>query len=189
VLAIPAGLPTVGGAITDVQTTLQAQGSKKYLASGILTAAGGIGATGESANGAGLIQTDNDDKTQRYIDIELVDVKPSSKSYGSVYEGSISGYMELAITNDGVNGIGTPVSGVLHQTTYLYTKDKHGFNDFLRMATADDVNARAAIVGSTPITIGQPLYRTDNRNIKKVSLKPGVNDIYLSFFSCAQYNE
>jgi hypothetical protein len=182
VLAIPAGLPTAAAAISDDETTLQTQGNKKYLVSGVLTATGGVGTTGTQINEAAIIQTDNDDKTQRYIDIELVDVRPGSKSYGSVYHGSISGYLELAVTMGGGD------TGMLANTTYLYTKDKHGFNDFLRMATQGDVDARAA-AGGTAIVIGQPLYRTANANIKKVSLKPGVNDIYLSFFSYAQYNE
>jgi hypothetical protein len=190
VLAIPAGTPLAAAgasAITDVETTLQASGNKKYLVSGALQAAAGVGATGDGPTGSAIIQTDNDDKTQRYIDIELVDVRPGSKGYGSVYQGSISGYLELAIY--GVpTAPATNNSGMEEQRTYLYTKDKHGFNDFLRMATQDDVNARAAVNG-TVIQLGQPLYRTGNANIKKVSLKPGINDVYLSFFSYAQYNE
>jgi hypothetical protein len=184
VLAIPATAPSVAtGPIAHTQTVLQYQGKKKFLASGILRAV-----PGKDDNFAGTvlgagIQTDNDDKTQRYIDIELVDVKPGSKGYGSVYSGSISGYLELAVSVSTVAD-----SGVKDDTTYLYTKDKHGFNDFLRMATAEDVAARLA-AGGPPLTIGQPLYGVRNANIKKVSLKPGINDIYLSFFSYAQYNE
>jgi hypothetical protein len=191
VLAIPANHPdALTTAISNMQTTLQASSNQKYLVSGILTAVAGVGATGEdiTTNGSAIIQTDNDDKTQRYIDIELVDVRPGSKGYGSISHESISGYLELAVGNSSATDPGVDIN-----TTYLYTKDKHGFNDFLRMATPQDVldgaMVPAAAGGFVAATAGEPIYRTGNANIKKVSLKPGVNDIYLSFFSHAAFNE
>ncbi|MDR1250836.1 MAG: hypothetical protein LBK62_01590 [Treponema sp.] len=175
VLAIP-GVGTRSNAPAD--TVLQTQGKKNILASGVLTAAGGVSTVGGGAANSGLIQTDNKDKTQRYIDIELVDVKPSSAGFGSVFSGSISGYVELAVTGAGAGG-----SGVAANTAYLYTKDKHGFNDFLRIATAADEAANGALA------VGTAVYGTRNANIKKVSLKSGINDIYLSFFSQHQNND
>ncbi|MDR0584462.1 MAG: hypothetical protein LBG57_08965 [Treponema sp.] len=183
VLAIPGDppqVPALAGTRTAAiaQSVLQQAGKKKFLASGILTAVAGAAQPGQAVGGA-AIQTDNDDKTQRYIDIELVDLKPSSPGYGSVYSGSISGYVELAVTGAAA---GFATSGVQANTAYLYTKDKHGFNDFLRLATQADVDAGAAN------NIGEPVYGVKNSNIKKVSLKSGVNDLYLSFFSYARNN-
>jgi hypothetical protein len=53
-------------------------------------------------------------------------------------------------------------------TAYMYTKDKHGFNDLWKMGGAN------------------AYYKSNNANIKKVSLKPGINELYLSYFSHGQ---
>lgn len=176
VLAIPGS-----AARTSLLTVLQTEGKKKYLASGVIQAVDGVGTPVNDAaiTASGLIQTDNKDKTQRYIDIELVDVKANTSGYGSVYSGSISGYLELAVSSTHTAG----TTGLLADTIYLYTKDKHGFNDFLRNATAADFAANPALIEGTPV------YGVKNANIKKVSLKPGINDIYLSFFSYQQFNQ
>jgi hypothetical protein len=135
-------------------SVLQLEGKKNILSSGVLTAVTGVEAADTGTLGA-AIQTDNKDKTQRYIDIELVDVKPSSPGFGSVFSGSISGYVELA-TGASVT------AGLTANRAYLYTKDKHGFNDFLRLATAADQAAGATA------NIGDPIYGVKNANIKKV---------------------
>ncbi|MDR1252988.1 MAG: hypothetical protein LBK62_12635 [Treponema sp.] len=93
-----------------------------------------------------------------YVDIELVNKTPAAKDRGSIFDQSISGYLELNIDN--VAGGSSIVDG-----TYMYTKDKHGFNDLWKMEN------------------GAPLWRSNNANIKKVSLKPGINEVYLSYFS------
>ncbi|MDR1252538.1 MAG: hypothetical protein LBK62_10275 [Treponema sp.] len=173
VLAIPG---TVTRTDDPNESVLQREGKKNILASGVLNASTGVGAVGSGTTGAGLIQTDNKDKTQRYIDIELVDVKQSSAGFGSVFSGSISGYVELAVTGT-VAG-----NGLAANRAYLYTKDKHGFNDFLRLATAADATALG-------VNAGTPIYGVKNANIKKVSLKSGINDLYLSFFSFNQDSE
>ncbi|MDR1252539.1 MAG: hypothetical protein LBK62_10280 [Treponema sp.] len=177
VLAIPPRATNADLALDH--SVLQTAGKKNFLASGVLQAMAGVSVAGGGViAGAGLIQTDNKDKIQRYIDIELVDVKQPSTGYGSVYSGSISGYVELAVTT------GTLAThGVEADHVYLYTKDKHGFNDFLRLATTADQAAGAAA------NIGDPIYGTRNANIKKVSLKPGINDLYLSFFSFNRNNQ
>ncbi|MDR0583956.1 MAG: hypothetical protein LBG57_06360 [Treponema sp.] len=165
------------------ESVLQREGKKKILTSGYLLAADGVGAVGGSSQGSAPIQTDNDDKTQRYIDIELIDVRPSSPGYGSVYSGSIKGYIELAVST---NPAKTPLplgAGVLEDTAYLYTENKHGFNEFLRLAEQADVDAGAALA------LGEPIYGVKNANIKTKSLKSGVNDLYLSFFSYQQNNQ
>jgi hypothetical protein len=178
VLAIPSR--TNNADLAADHSVLQTADKKNILASGILTAAVGVSeVNGTAPTGAALIQTDNKDKIQRYIDIELVDVKPSSAGFGSVYSGSISGYVELAVST------GTLAThGVDADHVYMYTKDKHGFNDFLRIATAADETAT-----NGAITIGSTIYGVKNANIKKVSLKPGINDLYLSFFSFNRNNE
>lgn len=161
VIAIPALQPR-SDAIAE--SVLQRLGKKKFLASGILQAVAGVEQAGDQVQGV-PIQTDNDQKKQRYIDIELVDLSPSSAAWGSVYSKSINGYVELAVTGT------TATSGVDPTTAYLYTgkNKKRAFNDLHQ------------------VVAGVPVPRTNNANIQRISLKPGINELYLAFFSNTQY--
>jgi hypothetical protein len=156
VTAIPGGRP-----VDDATVLKFNDPKKKYLVSGLISINGQItadtGGTGVVSGAAGTsIQVDP--KGIYYIDIPLVNQTVASVDRGSIFSGSISGYVELnANTTTGPNQ--------LAQQTYLYTKDKHGFNDLWK------------------IDNGAPRWKTTNSNIKKVSLKPGINEIYLSYFS------
>ena len=132
---------------------------KKYLLSGKITAK--IPVVASDTPAGGNIQVN--DKGIYYIDIPLVNETVASKDRGSIYAGSISGYVELR-----VNGTGGTVAASLSDKTFLYTKDKHGFNDLWKIVN------------------GTPLWDTRNTNIKKVSLKSGINELYLSYFSNEQ---
>ena len=137
---------------------------KKYLLSGKITAK--IPVVASDTPAGGNIQVNA--KGIYYIDIPLVNETVASKDRGSIYSSSISGYVELALDTT-ANSNSLPVGGNGTET-YLYTKDKHGFNDLWKM---DGAIAR---------------WKTTNSNIKKVSLKPGIKELYLSYFSSAQFS-
>jgi hypothetical protein len=155
-IAIP---PARNNAIEN--SVLQWRGRRKYLASGTLTAVAGVDDPQSVTPVEGVpIQTDNDKKKQRYIDIELIDLSPTSgAAYGSVFSKSIKGYVELAVTT------ASATSDLANTTAYLYTEGKRAFNEFYQN------------IG------GVPVYRVNNANIKTFPLKPGVNELYLQFFS------
>ncbi|MDR1253194.1 MAG: hypothetical protein LBK62_13705 [Treponema sp.] len=125
---------------------------KKYLVSGEVTIGPSIADTTTSSDHP--IQVDP--KGAYYVDIELINQTPAAKERGSVFAGNISAYVEMSVST---------AIGSLDTHTYMYTKDKHGFNDLWKM---DGATAR---------------WNTSNSNIKKVSLKPGINEVYLSYFS------
>ncbi|MDR0583430.1 MAG: hypothetical protein LBG57_03665 [Treponema sp.] len=112
-----------------------------------------------------------------YVDFELIDLTVASKDRGSVYSKSISGYVELTLdASGGANGsrnLGPTYAQdeKLPDATYLYTDGKHGFNDKSGNLDGDRV-----------------IWNINNGNIKTVSLKPGINELYLSYFSYNQYD-
>ncbi|MDR1252989.1 MAG: hypothetical protein LBK62_12640 [Treponema sp.] len=143
----------------NVPTVLSDQNpKKKFLDSGQITLKPSY--VGPATAGGSTIQVNA--KGVYYVDIELINQTVASKDRGSIFDGSISGYVELV-----GHTIDANVGGLLTDTTYLYTADKHGFNDRWKLDT-DGVTT---------------LWATTNKNIKKVSLKPGVNELYLSYFS------
>jgi hypothetical protein len=133
---------------------------KDYLVSGAVVAAAPV--VGSADPAGGNIQVNA--KGIYYIDVPLVNQTIASKDRGSIFSGSISGYVELALTSTTL-----PAANAGQATTYLYTKDKHGFNDLWKMD---------GLI---------PLWKTTNSNIKKVSLKSGINELYLSYFSYDQF--
>jgi hypothetical protein len=104
-----------------------------------------------------------------YVDIELVDKTPASKGYDDMFKGSGSFYLELRVSKYVASADWTSAdqpNGGMKPFYYMYTPGKKGFNDFQGMTTG-----------------GIAVYKTDNANIKKFSLKPGINEIKLSDFS------
>jgi hypothetical protein len=155
-------IPWERDAGTNDPTVLNiANPKKKFLDSGEITLKGSyVGPNGPSGS---TIQVNA--KGVYYVDIELINQTVASKDRGSIFDGSISGYVELLIHS--VNTALPATTWLKSDSTYLYTADKHGFNDRWKL----DPN------GITTI------WATTNKNIKKVSLKPGVNELYLSYFS------
>jgi hypothetical protein len=114
--------------------------------------------------------------SQYYVDIVLIDKTTAAKTYGETLKKSFSGYVELEILPstpyvDGkgnvVGGSDTPAwpatwGGMDGTFYYMYTKDRHGYN---RWDTAEGK------------------WQTANENVKKLSLKPGINEVRLSYFS------
>ncbi|MDR1252623.1 MAG: hypothetical protein LBK62_10745 [Treponema sp.] len=141
---------------TGTDTILNNQNpKKKFLDSGEITILGSYDPVAQTAGG-NSIQVNA--KNIYYVDVELVTQTPAAKDRGSIFDQSISGYLELDVSQSTTgDSISTGV--------YMYTKDKHGFNDLWKMEN------------------GLPLWKSTNANIKKVSLKPGLNEIYLSYFS------
>jgi hypothetical protein len=136
---------------------------KKVLSSGQVT----VGATIAAGNDPAGTTIQVDAKGIYYVDVPLVNLTVASKDRGSVYAGSISGWVELWVID-----IASPPPAPafqLENKIFMYTKDKHGFNDLWKI----DTN-------------GAQIWKTTNSNIKKVSLKPGINELYLSYFSAQQ---
>jgi hypothetical protein len=127
---------------------------KKFLDSGQITLVTSLGAGGSTVGG-NTIQVNA--KGIYYVDVELINQTPAAKDRGSIFDQSISGYLEVDIDSTPITSVGDGI--------YMYTKDKHGFNDLWKMEG------------------GNPLWKSTNSNIKKVSLKPGINEVYLSYFS------
>jgi hypothetical protein len=119
--------------------------------------------------------------SQYYVDVVLIDKTPAAKTYGETLKKSFSGYVELEILpstpyvdgNGDIKGLGVAPSpatpqwpatwGGMDGTFYfMYTKDRHGYN---RWDTAEGK------------------WQTSNENVKKLSLKPGINEVRLSYFS------
>jgi hypothetical protein len=98
-----------------------------------------------------------------YVDIELINQTPGDVKRGDIFAGSLSAYVELTILRTAPVTLAT--GDPLPDATYLYTRDKHGFNDLWKMDA------------------GVPIYKTTNSRIGTVSLKPGLNELYLSYFS------
>ncbi|MDR1252624.1 MAG: hypothetical protein LBK62_10750 [Treponema sp.] len=152
----------------NVDTVLSNQNpKKKFLDSGLITLkptyAGGDGGSTIQVNAKGVY----------YVDVELINQTVASKDRGSIFDASISGYVELVINTAAQLPV-LPGGGanpwLTRETTYLYTADKHGFNDRWKLDPDGFTN----------------IWATTNKNIKKVSLKPGVNELYLSYFSHGQ---
>jgi hypothetical protein len=131
----------------------------KYLYSGIIALAV---TTGTPA--PGYTVAFDSKKNAYYIDIELLDKTPGSKGYDDFFKSSGSFYLELRVGNN-VSFAANAAGGMLGYY-YMYTPGKKGFNDFQGMTTG-----------------GIAVYKTDNANIKKFNLKPGINEISLSDFS------
>jgi hypothetical protein len=150
------------GRLTATQSIIAPDNpKKKYLLSGAITLKAPVGAT--VTPGGNTIQVDP--KGAYYVDIELINSTYGVKERGSVFDGSVSAFLELDVTTAIGAGAAAFPTG-----TYMYTKDKHGFNDY----AGKDAD-------------GRPRYKVKNANIKRVSLKSGINEIYLSYFSRNQH--
>jgi hypothetical protein len=155
VIAIPWNRTNVDDTVLNTQNP-----KKKYLDSGVIELKSAY--VGPDGDGGSTIQVNA--KGVYYVDVELINQTVASKDRGSIFDGSISGYVELIIGN------ATQATGntwLQANSTYLYTADKHGFNDRWKL-DPDGITT---------------IWATTNKNIKKVSLKPGVNELYLSYFS------
>jgi hypothetical protein len=160
--ATVSGGPTPpAGEITGITSVIKSiDPKKKFLTTGTVEAKAPVATDAQVAGNS--IQVDP--RGIYYIDLELVNQTPTAKDRGSVFSGSISGYVELMV----VRAAAAPSINLMPNTAYMYTKDKHGFNDLWKMG------------GTTAY------WKTNNANIKKVSLKSGVNELYLSYFSHGQ---
>jgi hypothetical protein len=146
----------------EVGSVIQTSNPKmKYLYSGLISLTDTTGAN------AGHAAAFDAKKNSYYIDIELLDKTPGSKGYDDFFKSSGSFYLELRVGKAGDDFAGTVTEGGMLPFYYMYTPGKKGFNDVQGMIK------------------GTAIYKTDNANIKKFSLKPGINEISLSEFSFA----
>jgi hypothetical protein len=164
----------------DIHTILEDRiPTAKYFETGVVRITNGVVNIGQAAavqepGGVPKVVTTD---SQYYVDIVLINKTPAAKEFGSTLKSSFSGYIELEILpssqywNTKVNPpaiSGTaPVApatwgGMDGRNYYMYTKDRHGFNSW---------------------NTAEGKWNTGNDYVKKVSLKPGINEIRLSYFS------
>jgi hypothetical protein len=149
-------IPTQKYYETGVVTITDGTSDQQHIA-GPLTVTGGV---------PKVVTTDS----QYYVDLVLVNRTPAAKEYGATLKGSVSAYIELEILTgasanvpSGVTAYGeAALGGMPADWFFMYTKDKHGFNTW---------------------NGGEGKWNENNANIKKVSLKPGINELRLSYFS------
>jgi hypothetical protein len=155
-----------------VGSVIQSNNPKmKFLYSGIVQ----LRDTAVGSDKEGVPVAYDSTKHAYYVDIPLLDKTPGSKGYDDFFKSSGSFYLELKVgpntgfeAADAPHAAGTPINaaGGMLGYTYMYTPGKKGFNDFQGMTAT-----------------GTPVWKTDNANIKKFNLKPGINEISLSDFS------
>jgi hypothetical protein len=162
----------------DIHTILEDRiPTAKYFETGVVRITNGVPniaqtAAAQDPGGVPKVVTTN---SQYYVDIVLINKTPAAKEYGATLKSSFSGYMELEILPssdywDPVAGNlkgGVPTApatwgGMNGSNYYMYTKDRHGFNSW---------------------NTAEGKWNTGNDYVKKVSLKPGINEIRLSYFS------
>jgi hypothetical protein len=146
--------------------------NNKYYETGVIQLVDGKADTahgGSAQNNEGLpiVVT----KDQYYVDLILINKVIDDPLKGGSLKKSASVYLELEVLSGSGPG-GTPanvaIGGMPNNYFYMYTRDKHGFN------TWDATNNK---------------WNTDNANIKTVSLKPGINEVYLRYFSSANASD
>jgi hypothetical protein len=115
-------------------------------------------------------------KDAYYVDLVLINKVIDDPLKGATLKKSVSAYLELEVlpSVDFSASLGTALpfgktnGGMPSAVFYMYTKDKHGFNTW-----NSDKNE----------------WNTDNANIKTLSLKPGINKVYLRYFSSDNASE
>jgi hypothetical protein len=149
--------------------------NNKYFETGMITITSGVadishdpGTTPTIVGGVPKIVT----KDAYYVDLVLINKTVDDPLKGGSLKKSLSGaYLELEVLAPETNatpGVNGTVGGMDNSVFYMYTKDKHGFNTW---NTADGK------------------WNETNDNIKTLSLKPGINEIYLRYFSSDNASE
>jgi hypothetical protein len=103
-------------------------------------------------------------KNAYYIDLVLINKTVDDPLKGGSLKKSVSVYLELEVLPPNGTPVGTnnTMGGMDNRVFYMYTKGKHGFNNW------DYTNGK---------------WMENNDNIKPLSLKPGINEVYLRYFS------